>query len=134
MGGEIQRDFAHHRGRQADRVGRERIYLVEALAHFPRAPEGRQRQKLHAEGGEVPRKPPPGTPGSLQLAVVLAEQVVGVGQPVVITRAPVKGAAVRVQPLENRDRFARTIEVERVASELLPHQLRAGKRLGERAS
>src|SRR2546425_9727326 len=53
-----------------------------------------------------------------QLAVVLVEQVVGVGQPVVIARAPVEGAAVGVQSLENRDRLARTIEGERVAGEL----------------
>src|SRR2546422_7671565 len=35
---------------------------------------------------------------------------------------------------ENRDRLARTVEVERVAGELLPHQLRVRDCLGQGAS
>ena len=132
VGREIERDLAHHRGRQTDRVGGERLDFVEALVHFPPTPERRQRQELHAEGGEVSRKPSLGSLGRLQLPVVLAEQVIGVGQPVVVARAPAQGAAVGVQPLENRHRLTRTIGVQSVAGELLPHQLRAGNRLGQR--
>src|SRR2546422_3696861 len=73
VGREVERDLAHHRGRQADRVGRERVNLVEALLHFPPVPEARQRQQLHAEGGEVSRKPPLGTLGGLELPVVLPQ-------------------------------------------------------------
>ena len=36
-----------------------------------------------------------------------------------------------MQSLENRYRLPRTIEIECVAGELLPHQLRAGKRVGQ---
>src|SRR3989442_11302573 len=57
--------------------------------------------------------------------------MVRVRQPIVVAGAAAEDAVVGMQSLENRDRLPRTIEVECVAGELLPHELRAGKRVSQ---
>ena len=129
---EIERDLAHHRRLLANWIGAERVDLPQARGHFLAAAERRKGDQLCAKRGEVRWEMCARLCGDLELAIVSAEQVIGVGQPVVIGRTAAEGAAFGVQLLEDLDRLARPAEVERITRELLLPHLRLGARVGQR--